>query len=76
MKISEVKKKFRNTWVLAKVLKADKLNQLVDVEPIYANKDRDKVYDKIATLPKGTHVATLFTGKIEGPFLFYANDEA
>lgn len=70
MKIPEVRKKFKNTWVLAEVLKENELNQPVEVKPIMVNKDRNKLYDKIATLPKGTTVATIFTGKIKGAFLF------
>lgn len=70
MKISDVKKKFKNTWVLAEVLKMDELNQPVDVKPIFASKDRDKMYDRISSVPKGKKLATLYTGKITGPFLF------
>lgn len=70
MKISEVKKKYKNKWVLAEVLKQDKLNQPVDVKPIMASKDRYELYKKIPTLSKGTHVATLYTGEIKGAFVF------
>lgn len=69
MKISEVKKKFKNTWVLAQVLKEDRLNRAVDVKPIFTDKDRNKVYDKITTLPKGTHITTFYTGKISGTYI-------
>lgn len=75
MKVAEVKKKFKNTWVLAEVLKEDELNQPIEVKPIMSSDDRNKLYDKIATLPKGTHVATLYTGKISGTFLFYVNSK-
>lgn len=73
MKISEVNKKYKNKWVLAEVLKQDKLNQPVDVKPITASKKRDDLYKKMATLPRGTHVATLYTGEIKGAFLFYVS---
>lgn len=73
MKVTEVKKKFKNTWVLAEVLKEDELNQPVEVKPIMTNKDRYKLYGKISTLPKGTHVATIYTGKVKGAFLFYVS---
>lgn len=73
MKISEVKKKFKNTWVLAEVLKQDKLNQPVDVKPIVTSKDRNNLYKKMATLPRGTHVATIYTGEVKGAFLFYVS---
>lgn len=70
MKIPDVKKKYKNTWVLAEVLKENELTQPVDVKPIMASKDRNELYDKIATLPKGITVATIYTGKIKGAFLF------
>lgn len=73
MKINEVKKKFKDMWVLAEVIKEDKLNQPVDVKPIISSKDRYKLYKKISTLPKGTHVATIYTGEIKGAFLFYVS---
>lgn len=73
MNISEVKKKFKNKWVLAEVLKQDKLNQAVDVKPIMSSKNRNDLYKKMATLPRGTHVATLYTGEIKGAFLFYVS---
>lgn len=70
MKISEVKKKFKNTWVLLEVIKENKLNQPVEVKPLLASNDRNKIYDRIAKVPKGKTVATLYTGKISGSFLF------
>jgi len=74
MKVSELKKKYKNQWVLAEVLKENKLNQLVEVKPILVSPDRDKVYAALAKVEKGSHVATIFTGKIppEGmAFAFY-----
>ena len=73
MKISEVNKKYKNKWVLAEVLKQDKLNQPVDVKPIMASKNRYDLYKKIPSLPKGTHIATMYTGEIKGAFLFYVS---
>ena len=75
MKISEVNKKYKNTWVLAEVLKQDELNRPVEVRPIMTNKDKDKIYDRMAKLPRGSKVATLYTGKITGAFLFYADSK-
>ena len=71
MKIAELKRKYKNQWVLAEVLKENKLNQPVDVKPIIASKDRDTIYDKIAEMPRTTVVMTLYTGKISGSFLFH-----
>lgn len=73
MKIVEVKKKYKNTWVLAEVLKQDKLNQPTVVKPIMVSKDRNELYKKMAMLPRGTHVATIYTGEVKGAFLFYVS---
>lgn len=70
MKVDEVKKKFKNTWVLAEVLKMNELNEPIDVRPILANKDRNKVYEGIAKVPRSKIVTTIYTGKITGNFLF------
>ena len=70
MKVAELKRKFKNKWVLAEVLKENSLNQPVDVKPILASKDRDKIYDRIATVPKNKLVATLYTGKMKGVYIF------
>lgn len=74
MKISEVKKKYKNTWVLAEVLKEDELNQAVEVKPITTSKDKNEIYDKLANLSdrrtSGKTFTTIYTGKISGAFLF------
>ncbi|MBI2329877.1 hypothetical protein HYU94_00610 [Candidatus Daviesbacteria bacterium] len=74
MKISEVKKKFKDTWVLAEVLKEDKLNRALEVKPITTSRDKNEIYDQLAKLPdKKTHgktFTTIYTGKIAGAFLF------
>lgn len=71
MEIAKLKKKYKNTWVLAEVLKENKLNQPVDVKPLAVNKDRNKIYEAIAKVPKGTPIATLYTGKVQGTYVFY-----
>lgn len=74
MKISEVNKKYKNTWVLAEVLKEDGLNQAVEVKPIATSKDKNEIYDKLASLSasrtSGKTFTTIYTGKISGAFLF------
>lgn len=70
MKIAELKKKFKNTWVLAEVLKENELNQPIDVKPIMTSSDKNEIYDRIARVPKGKTVATIYTGRIKGAFLF------
>jgi len=69
MKVSELKKKFKNKWVLAEVLKENELNQPVEVRPIIVSKDRDKIYKKLREQPPGKLYAPLYTGKITGTFI-------
>lgn len=69
MKIAELKRKFKNTWVLAEVLKKNERNQPVEVKPIMASKDRDKIYKKLGEQRPGKLYAPLYTGKITGTFI-------
>ena len=71
MKISTLKKKFKNQWVLAEVVKEDKLNRLVEVEPIVHDRERAKIYDAISKV-KNKHVATIYTGKLPPKGMVYA----
>jgi len=74
MKMAELKKKFKDTWVLMVVTKENNLNQVIEAEPIMANKDRDKLHDKLISLPEsqkiGKTFATLYTGKATGAILY------
>lgn len=74
MKIVEVKKKYKNTWVLAEVLKEDKLNRALEVKPIADSPDKNELYDKLASFPQkstaGKTFTTIYTGKIATAFLF------
>jgi len=63
MKISKLFKKHKNKWVLARVLKEDKLNRLIEVKPILVSSNRDEVYKALGKVKRGTHVATIFTGE-------------
>lgn len=63
MKIKTLMRKFKNEWVLAKVLKEDKHIGVVEAEPIAHSKNRDEVYDALLKVKKGQHVMTLYTGK-------------
>lgn len=64
MKITELKNKYKNKWILAKVTKEDKkLHTVLEVEPLVINEDRQKVYTQLAKLGKGAHVATIYTGE-------------
>ncbi len=75
MKISEVKKKYKNKWVLVEVLKENKLNQPVEVKPIIASKERNEVYEGIAKVSSGATVATVYTGKATGVYIFHVNSK-
>lgn len=70
MKISELKKKFKNKWVLAEVIRENKKNEPVEITPIMVSSDRNKIYEKMAKVPRGKTVATLYTGEVSGGFLF------
>lgn len=70
MKVSELKKKFRNKWVLAEVVRENELNEPVDVKPIASSSDRDEIYEKMTKVKKGKTVATFYTGKVKGAFAF------
>lgn len=70
MKISELKKKFKNKWVLAEVIRENKRNEPVEIKPILISGDRNKIYEKMAKVPRGKTVTTLYTGKVAGSFLF------
>lgn len=64
MKLSELRRKFKNKWVLAEVVKEGKLQKLLDVKPIKASDERDEIYKALAKVKKGSHVATLYTGQV------------
>lgn len=64
MKVKELYKKYKNQWVLAEVLKENKINEPIEVKPLYHSPDREKVYDYLGKIKKGTYVATFYTGKI------------
>lgn len=64
MKVSTLKRKFKNQWVLAEVLKEDRLNRVVEVKPIKHSKNRKEVYDALSRVKKAKHVTTIYTGKL------------
>lgn len=64
MKVSELKKKYKNQWVLAEVLREGPLNEPVDVKPLAHSPLRDKVYDYLSKVKRGVYVATFYTGKV------------
>lgn len=72
MKITTLKRKFKNQWVLAEVLKEDKLNRVVEVKPLVHSRERSKIYSALADVDYGKHVTTLYTGKIPPEHRVYA----
>lgn len=72
MKISALKKKFKDEWILAEVLQEDKLNRVVEVKPLVHDSDREVVYNALAKVEKGKHVTTIYTGKIPPKGMAYA----
>jgi len=64
MKVSQLKKKYKNQWVLAEVLKEGSFNEPVEVKPLAHSPLREKVYDYLSKVQKGKYVATFYTGKI------------
>lgn len=72
MNITSLKKKYKNQWVLAEVLKEDKLNRVVEVKPLVHSKDREEVYNALTTIKPGKHITTLFTGKLPPKGMVYA----
>lgn len=64
MKVEDVKRKYKDKWVLAEVLKEDRLNRVLEVKPLFISSNRDDVYKSLAKVKKGSHVATLFTGEV------------
>lgn len=78
MNISQLRKKFKNKWVLAEVLGEDQLNRVTEVRPIIVSVSRDTVYKSLEKVKKGAHVATLYTGKVPPrgmSFTFYDSNK-
>ena len=72
MKISKLKKKFQNEWILAEVLKEDKYNRVLEAKPILHAKDRTEIYDALAKVKDKKHLATIYTGKLPPKGMVYA----
>lgn len=64
MEISKVKKKYKNKWILAEVIKEGQFHKAIEIKPIVISDDRDKVYRSLAKLKKGAHVTTFYTGEV------------
>jgi len=76
MKISDLKKKYKNKWILAEVIKETKQHTVIEMKPLIISDKRDKIYKSLANLKKGAHVATFYTGKVPPKgmsFTFYVS---
>ncbi|MEA3487827.1 MAG: hypothetical protein U9R10_01070 [Euryarchaeota archaeon] len=63
MKIEEIKRRYKDEWVLVEVMKEDELDQPIDVELIAHSKSRDEIYDALMeTKTKSTY--QFYTGEI------------
>lgn len=74
MKIADLKKKYKNEWVLAEVIKENKLNQVIEVSPIVHSSDRSIVYKELTKVRGKKHVTTIYTGKFPQKGMVYAFD--
>lgn len=62
VKVEEIKRKYREEWVLAEVIEEDEFGQPTEVEMIAHSKARDEIYDKQRELNKD--IAIIYTGEI------------
>jgi len=62
MKIKELKKEYKDEWLLIKVEKTNELNEPVEGELIAHSKRRDEIYDKMKTVEG--HTYTVYAGEI------------
>ncbi len=63
MKIEEIKKQFKDEWVLVEVLEEDKLNRFTNVKLIAHSKNRDDTYEAMIE-HKEKHTYHFYNGKI------------
>jgi len=63
MKIEEIKKRYKDEWVLVEVLEEDALGQPTEVELIAHSKARDEVYDALKET-KMKYTCQFYTGEI------------
>ena len=65
MRIEDIKKRYRDKWVLIEVLKEGPKNQPLEGKVLAQSKNREEIYDLLLKkAKKGKHLATLFTGKV------------
>lgn len=62
MKLTSLKKKYQNQWVLAEVLEKDDQNQIKDIKPIATSKSKTTLVTK-AKKTQVKHFTIIYTGE-------------
>jgi len=62
MKLSDIKSKYKNQWVLARVTKEDEHGQALEVEPITHADSKQEIHDQLDNC-KERHITVVYTGK-------------
>jgi hypothetical protein len=74
MKIEEIKKRYKDEWVLVEVLEEDELGQPTEVEVIIHSKARDEIYETLKET-KTKYTYQFYTGEIPKKGYAVAFDE-
>jgi hypothetical protein len=73
-KIEEIKKKYKDEWVLVEILEEDELGQPTEVELIAHSKSKDEIYDLLKET-KTKYTCQFYTGEIPKKGYAVAFDE-
>ena len=68
MKIAEIKRKYKNKWVLLEVVKMSDVNQIEEANLIWASDNKDEVYERAKKVEEGKTIATFYTGRLTGTY--------
>jgi len=63
VKVGEIKRRYKNEWVLVEVIEEDELGQPIDVELIAHSKSRDEIYNALMKT-KTRYTYQFYTGEI------------
>jgi hypothetical protein len=74
MKIEEIKKRYKDEWVLVEVLAEDELREPVEVKLIAHSKARDEIYEALKET-KTKYTYQFYTGEIPKKGYAVAFDE-
>ncbi|NQE52195.1 hypothetical protein C5S29_01280 [ANME-1 cluster archaeon GoMg3.2] len=74
MKIEEIKRRYKDEWVLVEVLAEDELREPVEVELIAHSKARDEIYEALKET-KTKYTYQFYTGEIPKKGYAVAFDE-